>query len=138
MKPFRKIFTACLLALMITTASQGCMNRPVTIVSAKTASGIDEKLLPTKVMSVFPSDSKTVHFWFQWKNAKVGTPITASWFYTTDDIHILDHEFIIPRKKGSGSVSMTMPGEKTLPVGSYRVDLSINGAKQKSVTFKVS
>jgi len=123
--------------LSITFALAGCMNSPITLTDAKTATGIDEKLMPTKATDIFPSGTTKVFCWFQWKGAQVGTKIIARWDFVTDDIHILDYEFVIPRKEGWGSVSLSMPEGKTLPPGLYKADLLLGGRKSKSLTFKV-
>ncbi len=123
--------------LFVTFGLVGCANNPITITDAKIATGINEKLMPISVTDAFPSGTKTVFCWFQWKGAQIGTKITAGWYFITDDIHVLDYEFVIPRKEGFGSVSLSMPEEKTLPAGSYKVDLLVNTRKLKSLTFKV-
>lgn len=123
--------------LLLALGSTGCMNRAMTITDAKMASSINEKLLPEKITDVFPSGTQTVFCWFQWKNAEVNTPIRARWHFSTDDIHILDYDFVMPRKNGSGSVSLSMPEGKILPAGSYKVELLIKAKKQVSLTFTV-
>ena len=129
-----KVITCAL--LLATFGLAGCMNSSIKITDAKISAGIDEKLMPTEVKDVFPSGTKTVFCWFQWKGAQVDKKITASWHFITDDIHILNYDFAIPRKEGWGSVSLSMPEGKALPVGLYKVDLS-NTHKLKSLTFKV-
>ncbi len=123
--------------LFVILVLPGCMNIPITMTDAKIATGIDEKLMPIEVKDIFPSSTKAVFCWFQWKGAQVDTKITATWYFVTDDIHILDYEFVVPRKDGWGSVSLSMPEGKVLPVGSYKVDLLLNTHKLKSLTFKV-
>lgn len=123
--------------LSATLGWTGCANSPIEITDAKMAFEVNEKILPVRVTSAFPSDTKTVHCWFQWKNAQTDTKITASWRFTTDDIHIIDYDFVIPRKEGAGSVALSMPETKTLPTGSYRVDLLLDTRKLRSLTFKV-
>jgi len=123
--------------LFVTLVLTGCIDSPITMTDAKIATGIDEKLMPTEVKDIFPSGTKTIFCWFQWKDGKVDTKITATWYFVTDDIRILDYKFAIPRKEGWGSVSLSMPEGKTLPVGSYKVDLLLNTHKLKSLTFKV-
>ena len=101
------------------------------------ATGVNEKLMPVKVTDVFPEGTRMVFCWFEWENAEVNTPIIAKWYFVTDDIHVIDYTFKIPRKKGAGSVSLSMPEDKLLPSGSYRVDLTVDGHRLESRTFKV-
>ena len=108
------------------------------IIDAKTAIGIDEKLMPIKVTGNFPKDASKVFCWFQWRDAEPDTEIMATWNYVTDNVHILDYTFAIPRKAGSGSVSLSMPENKTLPPGLYRVALKTGKQTLKSVGFTVS
>jgi hypothetical protein len=109
----------------------------IIISDAKTAVGVDEKLVPILVTEVFPEGTSRVFCWFQWKEAKVGTQVTAKWHYVTDDIHVLDYTFNIPRKQASGSISLAMPDDKKLPVGTYRVDLTLGNRILKSLSFRI-
>lgn len=109
----------------------------ICITDAKIAAGIDDKLMPIQVTNLFPKGTSQVFCWFQWKNAQVNIPIIAKWHYITDNIPILDYTFKIPRKKGSGSVSLSMPKDKILPRGEYKIDLIFNNKTLKFLTFKV-
>ena len=109
----------------------------ILITDVKTATGVDEKLMPVGPTESFPEGASRVYCWFQWKEAKVDTQVTAKWHYVTDDIRVLDYTFNIPRKQGSGSVSLAMPEDKKLPSGTYRVDLTLGNRLLKSLTFKV-
>jgi hypothetical protein len=109
----------------------------IIITNVKMASGIDEKLMPVQATDVFPAGITQAFCWFEWKNARVGTKIIARWHFVTDNIHILNYEFTIPKKAGSGGISLTMPEGKKLPEGIYKIDLSIGEDVLKSLTFKV-
>lgn len=130
------------LVLLILTAfvlSSCCLKQPVTIniVDVRTAAGITDKLMPLGITSAFPDGTQKVFCWFRWRNAEVNTVVTAQWYFLTDNIHILNYVFAVPRKEGSGSVSLTMPEGKKLPAGQYRIDLNFGKQTLKSVTFKV-
>lgn len=128
-----------LLILMTFILSSCSLQQPATIniTDIKMATGIDEKLMPLGVTDVFPDGTQKVFCWFQWKDTKVNTTVMARWYFLTDNIHILDYNFTIPRKEGSGSVSLTMPEGKKLPVGQYRIDLNFGKQTLKSTIFKV-
>ena len=111
--------------------------RPLVITDAKMTTGLDEQLMPLQVTEVFPRDTKLVYCWFSWENAAPKMVMKASWNYTIDDIRILVYDFRLPRRAGSGGISLTMPSGKVFPVGAYRVDFIANGKTLKSVTFKV-
>ena len=118
----------------------GCCNLSAgkfALVDAKVAMGIDDKFMPVEVTDSFPANASKVYCWFQWKDAPKDTKILAHWHYVTEDISILDYTFVIPKKNGVGSVSLEMPQGKTLPSGTYRVDLFLKNQKVKSVAFKV-
>jgi len=132
-----RLFTALLITISMLSACSMPPGGKIRVTDAKTATGVDEKLMPIKVMDVFPEGTRTVFCWFKWKNSEVNTAIVAKWYYVTDDIHVLNYTFRIPRKEGAGSVSLSMPEDKVLPSGSYRVDLVVDGHKLKSRTFKV-
>jgi hypothetical protein len=111
--------------------------RDIKITDATTAKGVDEKLKPVGITNVFPAGTASVSCWFQWANALPNTSIMASWYFVSDDIRILDYTFDIPRKNGSGSVSLSMPQGKELPAGTYRVELKRDKRSLRSLTFRV-
>jgi hypothetical protein len=93
--------------------------------------------MPVGVTEVFPAGTTQAFCWFEWKNARLGTKIIARWHFVTGDINILNYEFTIPKKEGSGGVSFVMPEGKQLPEGLYKIDLSTEEGVLKSLTFKV-
>ncbi|MBN2831485.1 MAG: hypothetical protein JXL82_04345 [Candidatus Omnitrophica bacterium] len=93
--------------------------------------------MPVGITNMFPAGTTKANCWFQWNNAKPNTSIMASWYYVTDDIRILDYTFDIPRKSGSGGISLAMPVGKELPSGLYRVDLKKDKRVLRSLTFRV-
>lgn len=109
----------------------------IQIADAKMAMGVDEKLMPQKVTGEFPSGTTKVFCWLAWKNATVNTPVIAKWHYITDDVHILDYTINIPRKEGTGSISLVMPEGKPLPAGQYKVELFSAKRLLKTMTFNV-
>jgi hypothetical protein len=109
----------------------------VNVVDAKTATAINEKLMPVGVTDVFPKGTSKVSCWIKWRDAKINAPLLAKWHYLTDDVHILDYTFYIPKIEGTGSVSLTMPAQKTFPPGKYKLDLVTGNHVIKSLTFRV-
>ena len=109
----------------------------IRITDAKMATGLDDQFMPIQAASVFPRDTKQVFCWFSWENAIPKMEMKADWNYEIDDVDILTTNFKIPRRKGSGGISLTMPSGKVLPVGSYRVDIIAKNKILKSLTFKV-
>lgn len=109
----------------------------IRITDAKTVTGVDEKLMPVHITNAFPGGTSKVVCWFQWKEAKVNVEVTAKWHYVTDDIHILDYPFRIPKKTGAGSVALSAPEGKSLPGGLYKVELAIGNRVLKSVNFTI-
>jgi hypothetical protein len=109
----------------------------ITLTSMKMAKSVDEQLMPVDVVNIFPSGTAKVYCWFSWKNAKKNITLAARWTFVTDDIDILDSSFTIPRKAGTGSVSISMPESKTLPSGEYRVDLMLGKRILRSLAFSV-
>ncbi|MFA5143474.1 MAG: hypothetical protein WC522_04830 [Candidatus Omnitrophota bacterium] len=109
----------------------------VDIVDAKIVTAIDEKLMPMKVTDTFPAGTTKICCWIKWKNARINTQIISKWHYVTDDVHIDNYIFTIPKKEGMGSVTLTIPPGKNLPVGLYRVDLLVGKRLLESLTFRV-
>lgn len=107
----------------------------IRLTDAKTAMAVDENLMPVKVTDLFPKGTSRVSCWIKWRDARINVQVLASWHYITDDIHILDYSFNIPKKEGSGSVALAMPDGRSLPSGSYKVDLSCESRKLKSLKF---
>ena len=135
--PLKNISVAAFFILFTALVLSACQMNPITITNAKMANGINKKFMPVGVTDVFPAGTTRASCWFEWKNARVGTKIIAHWQFVTDNIHILNYEFIIPKKEGSGSVSLAMPEGKKLPEGVYKVGLSFGDSILKSLTFKV-
>ena len=109
----------------------------ICITDAKMATGLDDQFMPAQVTDVFPRDTKRVVCWFSWENAVPKTEMKAAWNYEIDDVNILTSDFRIPRRKGFGGISLTMPPDKVLPVGAYRIDIIAKNKILKSITFKV-
>ncbi|MDP3730320.1 MAG: hypothetical protein Q8R14_02195 [Candidatus Omnitrophota bacterium] len=133
----RRIVTILLLAAFLGLGGCSLLKRDIVIVDAKVVTDVDDKLLPVRVMDVFQTGASKVSCWFKWRDAKVNTQIRAKWHYITDDIPILDYDFNIPKKDGMGSVALTMPEDKALPQGSYKVDLFLGKKLLKSLSYKV-
>ena len=123
-------------AAMLSSCSFGEGGK-VDIVDAKIATAIDEKLMPMKVTDVFPKGTTKICCWIQWKNADINTQLVSKWHYVTDDVHIADYIMTIPKKEGMGSVTLTIPPEKNLPPGRYKVDLLLGKHLLKSLSFRV-
>lgn len=131
------ISASLILVMTLSMAACSIINPGVRIVDAKTAASVNENLMPVDVKDRFPEGTSKVSCWFKWRDAKVNTPVLTKWHYVTDDIPVLDYEFNIPKKEGSGSVALTMPGGKKLPQGSYKVDLIVNKRVVRSIKFAI-
>ena len=94
-------------------------------------------MMPLKITDTLPKGTNRVPCWIKWKDAKINTPLVARWHYITDDVHILDYTFIIPKKEGMGSMVLVMPDGQNLPSGSYKVDLLVGKHLLKSLKFTV-
>ncbi|MDD5428712.1 MAG: hypothetical protein PHI58_05710 [Candidatus Omnitrophica bacterium] len=133
-------WSAVILAVMLTISASACSlsgNRSINITDAKIVTAVDEKLMPVQVMDKFQKGTTKVVCWFQWKDAKVNTQVIAKWHYVTDDIHILDYTFSIPKKTGSGSVTLSAPEGKTLPAGEYKIELTAEKHSLRSLKFTI-
>jgi len=134
------VIGALILAAGLALGLPGCSlfaPEKIALTDAKIVTTVDEKLMPVKVTDTFPRGTQKVSCWFAWKNAKINTQLVARWHFTTDDIHILDYDFNIPKKEGAGSVMLSMPDDKILPSGQYRIDLSLGKKVLKRLTFRI-
>lgn len=128
-----------LIIFVISASLSACsvFSPKIHLVDAKMATAVDQDLMPVKVTDSFPKGSSKVCCWIKWRDAKINTQILASWHYLTDDIHILDYSFNIPKRDGSGGIALTMPDGRSLPSGSYKVDLSSGKSILRSLKFTV-
>lgn len=134
-----KLTLFAIISVLIALSLCACsiMNPDITLLDVKTAKDVDKNLMPVSVTETFPEGTSKISCWFKWRNAKVNTQVLTKWHYVTDDIPVLDYTFSIPKKDGTGSVALVMPGGKKLPSGSYRIDLVVNNRILKSVNFTV-
>ena len=130
-------FIALFLLITLTLSACAMEGGKIHLVDAKMANAVDENLMPVKIMDVFPKSTSKVSCWIKWEDAKINTQVLASWHYLTDDIHILDYTLNIPKKEGTGSVTLAMPDGKNLPSGSYKIDLILGKRVLRSLEFKV-
>ncbi|MFH0764366.1 MAG: hypothetical protein V1927_05130 [Candidatus Omnitrophota bacterium] len=135
MKP--KAWLAVTFAVILLSSCSVQQNAKIRILDAKTSVSVDDKYMPVQVANVFPAGTSKVFLWFSWADARKDIKIMAKWRYVTDDMPVLDYAFAIPRKTGTGSVSLSMPEGKTLPAGLYRVTLELDNQSLRSLTFKV-
>ena len=128
-----------LAAIFIFSALSACAFRAQDIIltDAKMATAVDENLMPIKITDLFPKETAKVSCWIKWRDSKINAQLLAKWHYVTDDTHILDYLFTIPKKEGMGSVTLSMPEGKKLPPGLYKVDLVSGNRVLKSLTYKI-
>ena len=136
----KTLILAFAVLLMASLVLSGCgmfTSGKLKITDIKMAPAISENLMPLQHTDSFPTGTSRVFCWFKWENAEVNTQIMAKWHYTSENINILNYPFAVPRRDGSGSILLSMPEGKTLPSGSYRIDLVVNNSVLKSREFKV-
>lgn len=92
---------------------------------------------PVRTSPNFLSGTEKISTCFTWKNAPARMEILARWFYTSEDLFILDLPIVLTRKSNTGLTSLKMASGKTFPPGSYRVDFEARGKVLKSVPFEV-
>lgn len=108
------------------------------ITDIKLCRNVDENRRPIEITSKFPAGTQTIEAWFAWKNAQSNREkIIAKWYYTSEDIHILDFPVTLTRRSDSGVILLKLPPGKTLPSGSYRLDIEVGGKTVKSADFTV-
>ena len=134
----RWLVIGCAVILVLSASACSMVgSSSINITDAKIVTAIDEKLMPVQVTDRFPKNTAKIVCWFQWKDAKIDTQVIAKWHYITDDIHILDYSFIIPKKEGTGSIVLAMPDGKNLPSGEYKVDLILGKRVLKRLIFRI-
>ena len=134
----KRVYLAAVLIFTVSVLSAcGFAGKGITITDAKTVTDVDENLAPVRVLDSFPIGTAKVSCWMQWRDAKINAEILTKWHYITDDIHIADQTFIIPKKDGMVSVELAMPEGKPLPPGEYKVDIVYGTRLLRSLRFKV-
>jgi hypothetical protein len=131
------IILSILLISMLVVPGCGIGANSIHLIDAKIATAVDENLMPLKVTDSFPKGTAKVSCWIKWADTKINTELVASWHYITDDIHVLDYSFIIPKKEGTGSIVLSMPNGKNLPSGKYKLDLMLGKHVLKSLRFGI-
>ncbi len=126
------IFGGSMMAIMVANKAAN----KVHFTDVRVAAAVDENMAPVNV-TTFPQGTTKVFCWFQWQDSEVNTQIVAKWDYVTDQIHILDYTFSIPRRSGMGSISLSMPEGKVMPSGEYLVTLMLEKQTLKSLTFEI-
>ena len=140
-KLLRKTFFPSLIILLLVLAQsfqlQAASTDPFEISEVKFCRNVDKNRNPGDVTSKFPQGTQTIYAWFSWKNAPRSQKITAGWHYVSEDIHILDTPITLTRRTDQGVLSLKMPKDKSLPEGSYRLDIAADGKVLKSASFTV-
>ena len=131
------IIVAMLLITAFVVYGCGIGASGIHLIDAKIATAVDENLMPLEVTDNFPKGTAKVSCWIKWADTKINTELVASWHYITDDIHVLDYSFIIPKREGTGSIVLSMPNGKNLPSGKYKVDLIMGKSVLKSLKFRI-
>ncbi len=113
-------------------------DKGIVIQKAKIVTGVAKDMKPLKVTNFFPKNTSKVSAWISWRDAKINTQVLVKWYYITDDIPIYNYSLNIPKKEGIANVVLSMPEEKVLPSGLYKVTIS-SGKKQltKPLTFEI-
>ena len=129
-----------LLLLIIFANSRSLMaaspfSPPFKITELKLCQEVDKDRNPVKITTEFPAGTNTVYAWFAWKDAERGLKITAHWHYTTENIAILDFSVALNRSADHGVIMLRMGEGKTLPAGSYRLDIEVDSKVIKSISF---
>jgi hypothetical protein len=135
MRSFITVTAAVFMSCAVSSCDMaGC---EIKVVEIRTAQGVDASLMPVNPGEVLPKGTSKVYCWFRWRDAKINIRILAKWHYVTDDIPVFSYEFGIPKKDGAGSVVLSMPEGKTLPSGSYKVDLILGSRILRSLSFRI-
>ena len=137
--PIGKIIYAAVISLAIAISLAACAqwDAKIRLIDAKITTELDKDLMPVRIMQNFPANTSKVSCWIQWRDARINTQLFARWHYITDDIHIIDHTLNIPKKDGTGGVTLSMPEGSRLPSGQYKVDIMIGRRVLKTLRFKV-
>ena len=101
------------------------------------ASEVDPVLLsPTIKTDVFATDAPIVYATMLVKNAPEGTLVSAGWIYENEEYKIGTAEIATTETSQYVAFNLIMP-DTGFPKGNYRVDISLDGEFQRSMTFQV-
>jgi hypothetical protein len=135
MKP--RYFPILLAAVSLIVASMACSFTRLSLTNGRTAFDEDGKQ-PTSIFA--PADA--IYVVADLSNAPVGTVVTSKWFAVSVEGEapntLIDEAEITTEEDGfTGTVHFFFPAGSDWPVGTYAVELYLNGALIQTVTYSV-
>jgi hypothetical protein len=94
---------------------------------------------PVEPTDLFTPDDTPIYVWFRCEGCAIGTVITSSWWYVEPEppLRFGHGSLTVSTLEDFGEFHCELLSGQRWPIGSYRVELRINGIAAAEVPFRV-
>lgn len=131
----RKLVLIELLLCLVLISGCSFVATSLKITDIKMAKSVDDKNQPVDITTTFPSNAEAIYCWFSYKWSPPNEVLKGSWYY--ENKFLTDSVVELKKSADVGHFKIRRTTEKPLPIGEYRVDLSIGKKVLKSILFNV-
>ena len=110
-----------------------------TLYDATTAHGVSAGA-PVGPTDVFAPEDRSIYVWYQCQDCTVGTVITSAWVWLESDppLEFARGSVTVERVDDFGEFHYELPAGRQWSLGSYRVDLLVDGTPAARVRFTIA
>ena len=129
----------CLLAALVAASAVQPANASAPrLYDVTTAQGVSAGV-PVKPTDRFAPEDRSIYVWYRCDNCTVGTVITSSWLWLEQEppLEFARGSIAVDRVDDFGEFHYELPASLRWSLGSYRVELLVDGAPAARVTFTV-
>jgi len=95
--------------------------------------------LPVEPTDLFTPDDTPIYVWYRCEGCTIGMVVTAWWWYVEPEppLRVARESVTVRTLDDFGEFHCELLSGQRWPIGSYRVELRINGAAAAAVPFRV-
>jgi hypothetical protein len=95
---------------------------------------------PVEPTDVFAPEDRSIYVWYRCNDCTVGTVITSAWVWLEPDppLEFARGSVAVERVDDFGEFNYQLPAGRQWSLGSYRVDLLVDGTAAARVTFTIA
>ena len=132
----------CLFALLVVAganAGQPAGASAPTLADVTMAHGVSAGV-PVKPTDVFAPEDRSIYVWYRCNDCTVGTVITSAWLWLEPDppLEFARGSVAVERVDDFGEFHYQLPAGMHWSIGSYRVELLVDGRAAARATFTVA
>jgi hypothetical protein len=132
----------CLLAGLLfagASAVQPADASAPTLYDVTTAHGVSAGV-PVKATDVFAPEDRSIYVWYRCRDCTVGTVVTSSWLWLERDppLEFARGSVTVERVGDFGEFHYELRAGLHWSLGSYRIDLLVDGALAARATFSIA